>query len=292
MSNLHLPDYTPVYTVSKSVKPRQRVAKLPSWGIEQRDTKGQNQTSPEWNIKWILKPIEANTLDFFLREQAKTGAWFVWTPPDAAVYGSFTWRQARFRCDDWTKQLSSCNIWEVQATFRQVFSFTLPRLGASTGYFALTGFRVAPIPTILRPSTASFALSGSSAALVKSYPVFATRGTFALTGNAIEAKRSYVVDAATGVLVLSGKAADLESSSFSFGIEPVDFALSATPIGTTLEEYPLGTLTLSVSTQLAVAASTFTLSTTPSGTTLSAVGLSTSNSSATLQLLVSPVDFL
>ena len=130
MSNLHLPDYAPVYTVTKTVKPRQRVASMPSWGIEQRGTQGRNQTAPDWSVKWILAPSEANALDFFLRDQAKTGAWFLWTPPDAP--------QGRFRCDDWSKQLSSCSIWEVQATFRQTFSFTLPVLNASTGYFVLS----------------------------------------------------------------------------------------------------------------------------------------------------------
>ena len=250
MSNLHLPDYTLTRTVTKTVKPRQRTAKLPSWGIEQRDTKGQNQTSPEWNVRWILAPIEANTLDLFLAQQAKTGAWFLWTPPESL--------QGRFRCDDWTKQLSSCNIWEVQATFRQIYSFTLPRLGASTGYFALTGFRVAPIPAILSPTTASFALSGSSAALAKGYLALTDAGTFALVGNAIGTQRGYLVDANTGVLVLTGRPAVLAIPGTGFEITPPTFAQSDTP----------------------------------TGITLTAAGLNTLNNSATLQLLVAPVDFL
>ena len=205
MSNLHLPDYTLTRTVSKSVKPRQRTAKLPSWGIEQRDTKGQNQTSPEWSVRWILAPIEANTLDFFLAQQAKTGAWFLWTPPEAL--------QGRFRCDDWTKELSSCNIWEVQATFREVFSFTLPRLGASTGYFTLTGtdtgfFR----GYISRQDTGVFALTGNDAALVKTIPIFADTGVFALSGSAISTTRSWQLSAGTGTFTLTGAAV-----SFSLG---------------------------------------------------------------------------
>ena len=73
MNDLSLPAYTPVYPVTKTVKPRQRATTMPDWGIEQRVTRGQNQTSPEWKLKWILRPIEANTLDFFFAERAKGG---------------------------------------------------------------------------------------------------------------------------------------------------------------------------------------------------------------------------
>lgn len=139
MFSLQLPDYTPVYTPTKTVKPRQRVAKMPSWGIEQRSTRGQNQTAPEWSIKWILTTAEANTLDLFFSNQAKTGAWFLWTPPEAI--------EGRFRCDTWTKQLTSCSIAEVQATFRQVFSELTT--GQSLGYteYIVPTARIEPIKT-------------------------------------------------------------------------------------------------------------------------------------------------
>lgn len=219
MSNLHLPDYTLTRTVTKTVKPRQRTAKLPSWGIEQRGTQGQNQTSPEWSVRWILAPIEANTLDFFLREQAKTGAWFLWTPPESL--------QGRFRCDDWTKQLSSCNIWEVQATFRQIFSFTLPRLGASTGYFALSGLsaivrwnRVLTISSLWDDNLAlidtwtdidgsSFSLTGNDVALSKTRPIYADTGAF--------------VVAAPNTAVLKGSVLASETGSFAYAGNNVVF---------------------------------------------------------------------
>jgi phage-related protein len=200
MSNLHLPDYTLTRTVTKTVKPRQRTAKLPSWGIEQRGTKGQNQTSPEWNVRWILAPIEANTLDFFLAQQAKTGAWFLWTPPESL--------QGRFRCDDWTKQLSSCNIWEVQATFRQVYSFTLPSLGASTGYFALSlGDINRAIP--FRVVKGNLTLVGNQAALVKTTPIFVAPGAFVLTGTGITVARSWRLAADTRAFGLTMQPATL-----------------------------------------------------------------------------------
>jgi phage-related protein len=201
MSNL-LPDYTPTRPISKSVKPRQRTAKLPSWGIEQRDTTGQNQTSPEWSVRWILAPTEANTLDAFLSAQAKTGDWFLWTPPDAA--------QGRFRCDDWSKQLSSCNIYEVQATFRQVFGFARPLLsGAFVGSFTLTGRNTSFFRRyILRPVKSSFALSGNDAALVRIRRVLANTGSFALTGNDV-ALGQPPLPADTGTFVLTGNDAAL-----------------------------------------------------------------------------------
>jgi phage-related protein len=112
MPVLPLPDYTPIYPPTKTVKPRQRVAKLPDWGIEQRSTQGQNQTTFEWSVKWILSPAEANNLDAFLVARAKSGEAFLWLPPSGNT--------DTFRCDTWTKTLTSCNIYEVQATFRQL----------------------------------------------------------------------------------------------------------------------------------------------------------------------------
>ena len=201
MSDLHLPDYAPVYPVTKEVKPRQRKAKLPDWGIEQRGTAGQNQTSPEWNVKWVLNPLRANTLDLFLYEQAKTGAWFLWTPPAA--------EQGRFRCDDWTKQLSSCSIWEVQATFRQVFAFNLPELNASTGYFYLRSVNK------LTPSSGTFALTGNDAQLLRSYPLYADSGVFAVTAPDAGLSTTHNMTANTGTFLLSGKTVILTQAAAS-----------------------------------------------------------------------------
>jgi phage-related protein len=201
MSNLHLPDYTPVYPITKSVKPRQRKAKLPDWGTEQRATVGQNQTSPEWDVRWVLNPAQANTLDAFLAERARQGEWFLWTPPGGT--------QGRFRCEGWTKTLTYCVIREFQASFRQVYSYNLPSMAAGTGYFVLTGFRVAPIPAILRPTTASFTLSGNPAALAKGYLALTGLGTFALTGADISVARSWRLGADTGVFDVTPRPAAL-----------------------------------------------------------------------------------
>ena len=131
MNDLSLPAYTPVYPVTKTVKPRQRATTMPEWGIEQRMTRGQNQTSPEWKLKWILRPNEANTLDFFFAERAKRGEWFRWIPP--------TGTGGRFRCDNWSKQVVACNIWEVEATIREVFSYDLPLVAPNVVVLSLSG---------------------------------------------------------------------------------------------------------------------------------------------------------
>lgn len=275
MSDLHLPDYAPVYPVTKEVKPRQRKAKLPDWGIEQRGTAGQNQTSPEWNVKWVLNPLRANTLDLFLYEQAKTGAWFLWTPPAA--------EQGRFRCDDWTKQLSSCSIWEVQATFRQVFAFNLPELNASTGYFYLRSRKA------MFPILATFALTGNDAQLPRGYPVYVDLGVFTATGLNVAFSRTYILTADLAAFVLTGKSATLLAPGFA--LAPIAFTTTATPTGVALGAPGLATPTPFTTLQLVVTPPTVSGSAQPTAVTLSQVGLNTPATGATLQLVVTAIDF-
>jgi phage-related protein len=223
MSNL-LPDYPLTRTVTKTVKPRQRTAKLPNWGIEQRGTQGQNQTAPEWSVRWILAPNEANILDSFLAQQAKSGAWFLWTPPqvtfDDKLADLDSWYDLdglrRFRCDDWTKQLSSCNIYEVQATFRQVFGVARPLLlGAFAGSFTLTGSSTSIVRTrIFLPVKSSFVLTGNDVVTLVQAQLSADAGAFVLTGNdaVLGETRQLLLSADTGAFVLTGAAV-----SFSLG---------------------------------------------------------------------------
>jgi len=275
MSDLHLPDYIPVYPVTKEVKPRQRKVKLPDWGIEQRGTAGQNQTAPEWNVKWVLNPLRANTLDLFLSEQAKTGSWFLWTPPEA--------EQGRFRCDDWTKQLLACSIWEVQATFRQVFSFTLPELNASTGYFFLSSKKA------LYPFAGVFTLTGIDAQLARGYNFYANLGVFTSTGANVEFYRDYLLTATVSAFLLSGKSATLLVPGFA--LAPTTFEATATPSGVSLGALGLATPTPFVTLQLVVTPPTGNGSAQPTAVSLSQVGLNTPATGATLQLVVTAVDF-
>lgn len=195
MADLHLPDYTPVYPVTKVVKPRQRKARLPDWGTEQRATIGQNQTSPEWDVRWVLNPAQANTLDAFLAERAKKGEWFLWTPPGGT--------QGRFRCEEWTKTLTYCSIREVQASFRQVFSYNLPSMGAGAGYFVLSGKRVARSP-VFRPTGGGLTLVGNEVTLLKTRPILTSAGVFALTGADVSTTKSRGLAADAGVFVVAG----------------------------------------------------------------------------------------
>ena len=172
-------------------------------------------------MRWILAPNEANTLDAFLSAQAKTGDWFLWTPPDAA--------QGRFRCDDWSKQLSSCNIYEVQATFRQVFGFARPLLsGAFVGSFTLTGRNTSFLRShILRPVKSSFVLSGNDAALARIQRLLADTGVFVLTGNAAAVTQTHQLPVDTGIFVLTGNDAALgETQQMSLPADTGTFALT------------------------------------------------------------------
>lgn len=197
MSNFSLPDYTPIHPATKTVRPRQRTASLPSWGIRQSGIQGQNQTSPEWSLKWILRPAEANALDSFLSAQAKTGAWFLWTPPGAV--------QARFRCADWVKQLSTPAVWEVQATFRQVFSFALPQISVSTNNFVLTGNGIGVYKGYgSQQTTGSFLLTGNPVLFVKTRPVYVDLAVFTLAAGSPSVTKGSMLPGETGNFAYTG----------------------------------------------------------------------------------------
>jgi phage-related protein len=228
MNDLSLPAYIPVYPVTKTVKPRQRATTMPEWGIEQRVTRGQNQTSPEWKLKWILRPIEANTLDFFFAERAKGGEWFRWTPP--------TGTGGRFRCDNWSKQVVACYIWEVEATIREVFSYDLPLIAPDVAVLSLSGLPSSFVYNrIFSANAGSITLtiafdalasdnnfdalssldSLGSVGLFKTRPIYANTGVFQLTGTNTSVLWGRVMPATTGTAALSLKPATLLYFSLS-----------------------------------------------------------------------------
>ena len=208
MNDLSLPAYTPVYPVTKTVKPRQRATTMREWGIEQRVTRGQNQTSPEWKLKWVLRPIEANTLDFFFAERAKGGEWFRWTPP--------TGTGGRFRCDNWSKQVVACNIWEVEATIREVFSYDLPLIAPNVAVLSLSGLPTSFVYNrIFSANAGSITLSGLPVGLFKTIPIYADKGVFQLTGTNTSVLWGRVMPATTGNLALSLKPVTLLYFSLS-----------------------------------------------------------------------------
>jgi phage-related protein len=190
------------------VKPRLRATTMPEWGIEQRVTRGQNQTGPEYNLRWVLRPIEANTLDFFLEEQSKGGDWFRWTPPGGTG--------GRFRCEKWTKQVTACNIWEIQATFKEVFAFNLPLMGPYPGRLSLSGPPSSFIYNrTLSGNAGSLTLSGLPVGLFKTRPIYANTGVFQLTGTNTSVLWGRVLPAATGAATLSLKPVTLLYFSLS-----------------------------------------------------------------------------
>lgn len=134
MADLELPAYRPVYPISKNVKPRQIATKSPSqWGIEQRKTVGQNQTAPEWNIKWVLQDDDADILDEFLYNRARNNEYFLWAPPG--------YQQAKYRCDSWTKTRIDLDVSDIQATFKRIYDYNnLISFDAENGHFAFDGY--------------------------------------------------------------------------------------------------------------------------------------------------------
>jgi phage-related protein len=197
MADIHIPAYTPIYPISKVVRPKHRQARLPEWGIEQRKTFGLNQTAPEWNVRWLLRPHEADDLDAFFADRAKKNEWFLWKPPYHA--------QGRFRCDNWTKNVASPAHSEVQATIRQVFSYNFPSFKPRFSTFNLTGKAIVFRRTYtVITSTGSFTLSGADAGLSKTRPVYPEVGSFSVTGRAANLQRGYLVQSTSLALSYSG----------------------------------------------------------------------------------------
>lgn len=115
MNDLEFPSYDPVYPIRKKVQPKQKRTKLPEWGNEQVKTIGQNQTAPEWEVKWILYDDDANIIDSFLETRAKYNQSFLWSPPG--------YKQNRYRCDSWSKNLVDVFVSEVNATFKRIYDY-------------------------------------------------------------------------------------------------------------------------------------------------------------------------
>lgn len=196
MSDFAIPDYTPIYPITKIVKPRQRTARFPDWGIEQRATVGQNQTSPEWSVKWVLLPADADILDEFLAARARRGEWFLWTPPGGTI--------GRYRCDDWTKTLPNCSWREFQATFRQVYSYELPSIPVETGTFVLSG-TVGLFPgSLIATLAGDFVLAGGDATLAEARPFYADTGAFNLAASNVLLARSLLFAGGAASFAYSG----------------------------------------------------------------------------------------
>lgn len=131
MNDLEFPDYAPVYPIRKKVQPKQKRTLIPSnWGNEQVKTVGQNQTAPEWEVKWILYDDDANTIDSFLATRARYNQSFLWSPPG--------YPQNRYRCDSWSKSLVDVFVSEVNATFKRIYDYdNLITISLANGHYGI-----------------------------------------------------------------------------------------------------------------------------------------------------------
>ena len=98
---------------SKNAQPNVRVAQFGS-GYSQRSTFGINQDPKVWDLSWENRNAnDANDIEDFLEARGGAEA-FNWSPPDEAT--SYVWI-----CKSWTKTMPYSNLFNITATFEQVF---------------------------------------------------------------------------------------------------------------------------------------------------------------------------
>ena len=103
----------PDYGAAKKAQPNVRIAQFGS-GYSQRSTFGINQDPKTWDLKWEnLTLAESDDIEDFLEARGGAEA-FNWSPPDETA--SYVWI-----CRSWTKTMPYSNLFNIQATFEQVF---------------------------------------------------------------------------------------------------------------------------------------------------------------------------
>lgn len=107
------PDIEANYGASKQAQPNVRVAQFGS-GYSQRSTFGINQDKKVWQLTWQNRSAaDANTIEDFLEARAGVEA-FDWSPPDDT--DTYKWI-----CTSWTKTMPYSNLFNITATFEEVF---------------------------------------------------------------------------------------------------------------------------------------------------------------------------
>ena len=107
------PNISPNYGASKKAQPRVRAIEFGS-GYSQRATFGINQDPKVWTLSWENRSsADANAIEDFLEARGGVES-FSWTPPDDTV--AYKWI-----CQDWTKVMPYSNLFNISATFIQVF---------------------------------------------------------------------------------------------------------------------------------------------------------------------------
>lgn len=107
------PDIEANYGASKSAQPKVRVAQFGS-GYSQRSTFGINQDQKIWQLAWNNRSAtDANTIEDFLEARGGVES-FNWSPPDET--DTYKWI-----CKSWTKTMPYSNLFNITATFEEVF---------------------------------------------------------------------------------------------------------------------------------------------------------------------------
>ena len=107
------PDINADYGASKKAEPNVRVAQFGS-GYSQRSTFGINQDKKVWTLSWQNRTAtDANAIEDFLEARAGVES-YDWAPPDET--NTYKWI-----CKSWTKTMPYCNLFNIEATFEEVF---------------------------------------------------------------------------------------------------------------------------------------------------------------------------
>ena len=107
------PDIIPNYGASKKAQPTVRIAQFGS-GYSQRTVFGINNDKKIWDLSWRNRSAaDANTIEDFLEARAGAES-FDWSPPDDTE--TYKWI-----CKSWTKTMPYSNLFDITATFEQVF---------------------------------------------------------------------------------------------------------------------------------------------------------------------------
>jgi phage-related protein len=109
----NFPDIEANYGASKSAQPNVRVVQFGS-GYSQRSTFGINQDQKIWQLAWSNRSVtDANTIEDFLEARGGVES-FNWSPPDET--DTYKWI-----CKSWTKTMPYSNLFNITATFEEVF---------------------------------------------------------------------------------------------------------------------------------------------------------------------------
>ena len=101
------------YGARKKAAPRVRQVQFGS-GYSQRATFGINQDPKVWTLQWENRTAtDANTIEDFLEARGGVQS-FNWSPPDEST--TYKWI-----CKEWTKTMPYSNLFNISATFEQVF---------------------------------------------------------------------------------------------------------------------------------------------------------------------------